>query len=148
MLAHTWLLTFTLNFNKLLTHLYGSISILLHSATGEIVHVLCISKRCLTSCYQSKVPVPDASKKHTHKQKKNLKTSEFEIWKHIYYQQGNNREEKMESLVRTQIHLKKLESSGFLFVKGSGRDCFLETPATIPLMISMIICNTKQKLLV
>lgn len=81
MLAHTWLLTFTLNFSKLLTHLYGSISFLLHSATGEIVHVLCISKRCLTSCYQSKVPVPDASKKHTNKPKKTLKTSEFEIRK-------------------------------------------------------------------
>lgn len=56
----------------------------------------------------------------------------------------------MEALVVPKIHLKKVQSANFMYVKGRGNERGYKTEAAsrIPLMISMSICKTKQKLLV
>lgn len=53
--------------------------------------------------------------------------------------------EKMGDLVVPQIHLTKVQGSGFFYVRGRGnwRDCFCKTEATsrIPVMIGMSVCK-------
>lgn len=59
--------------------------------------------------------------------------------------------EKIEALVVPQIHLTKVQSAGFFFVKRGEmkRGCLYKTQTTsrITLMIGMCMCKAKEKLL-
>lgn len=51
----------------------------------------------------------------------------------------------MGALVVLQIHLGKVQSSGFPYVQGNEKLCKTGATSRIPLMISTSVCKTEQK---
>lgn len=76
-----------------------------------------------------------------------FKTSESRVRKGLSIEKVPTR--KMGGLVAPQIHLLKVQSSGFFYGKEKWEEPFLENSSSsrFPLMTDMSICKTRQELL-